>query len=95
VARLRSTSVFDRVSAVCASLRHVPTRREAQGQAETALLRLVEALVQRLLGVGQVPQRHCPGGQRIRAVAQALGRIGTLPGSSSRLALRDPVGSKN
>ena len=69
----------------------MPTRREAHGHAETALLRLVEALVQRLLGVGQAPQRRRPGGQRIRAIAQALGRIGTLPGSSTRLALRDPL----
>jgi hypothetical protein len=39
-------------SAARLRLRPVPMRREAEGQAETALLRLVEALVQRLLGVG-------------------------------------------
>jgi hypothetical protein len=78
-------------SAVRVSLCPVPMRREAEGHAETALLRLVEALVQRLLGVGQAPQRRRSVGQRIRAIAQALGRIGTLPGSASRLALRDPL----
>ena len=52
---------------------------------------LVEALVQRLLGVGQAPQRRCTGGQCVRAIAQALGRIGRLPGSAARLATRDPL----
>ena len=84
MARLRSASVFGRASAVRMS-------GEAESRAETALLRLVEALVQRLLGVRQAPQRRRPGGQRIRAIAQALGRIGTLPGSRSRLPLRDPL----
>jgi hypothetical protein len=41
--------------AVPVMLRHVPPRGEAHSDGETALLRLVEALVQRLLGVGQPP----------------------------------------
>ena len=73
------------------STRPVPMRGEAQSHAETALLGLVEALVQRLLGVGQAPQRRCTGGQCVRAIAQALGRIGRLPGSAARLATRDPL----
>jgi hypothetical protein len=85
VARLRSLSVFGRAFAVRVSLRHaVPPRGEAGKHAEAALLRLVEALVQRLLGVGQAPQRRRPGGQRIRPIAQALDRIGLPP----RQALR-------
>ena len=90
-ARLRSATYIRAHSAVRLRFRPVPMRREAEGHAETALLRLVEALVQRLLGVGQAPQRRRPGGQRICAIAQALGRIGTLPGSASRIALRDPL----
>ena len=53
VVTLRSASVLGCVSAVPVMLRHVPTCCEAHGDGETALLRLVEALVQRLLGVGQ------------------------------------------
>jgi hypothetical protein len=84
--------VFGRAFAVRVSLRHaVPPRGEAGKHAEAALLRLVEALVQRLLGVGQAPQRRRPGGQRIRPIAQALDRIGLPPGSLSRLAPRDPL----
>ena len=78
-------------SAVRVSLRPVPMRCEPQSHAETALLRLVKALVQRLLGVGQAPQRRSSAGQRIRAISQALGRISTLLRSASRLALRDPL----
>jgi hypothetical protein len=44
-----------RALALPVMLHHVPTRGEAHGDGETALLRLVEALVQRLLGVGQTP----------------------------------------
>src|SRR5437870_6821204 len=68
VARLHSTSVFGRAFAVRVSRRHVPTRGEADSDAETPLLRLVEALVQGLLGIGQAPQRRRPGGQRIGAI---------------------------
>src|SRR3979490_2134254 len=90
VARLRSASVFGLASAV--SLGPVSMRGEAESQAETALLRLVEALVQRLLGVGQAPQCRRPGGQCIRAIAQALSRIiGTLPGSAARRAPHHPL----
>jgi hypothetical protein len=73
----------------------VPTRGESHSHVETPLLRLVEALVQRLLSVGQASQRHRSGGQGIRAIAQALDRIGTLPGSASRFAPRDPAASRN
>jgi hypothetical protein len=48
---------------------HVPARGEAHGDGEAALLRLVETLVQRLLGVGQPAQRRRAGGQRIGAIA--------------------------
>jgi hypothetical protein len=47
--------VFGRALAVPVMLRQVPSRGEAHGDGEPALLRLVEALVQRLLGVGQTP----------------------------------------
>jgi hypothetical protein len=60
--------VFGRAFAVRVSRRHVPTRGEADSYAETPLLRLVEALVQGLLGIGQAPQRRRPGGQRIGAI---------------------------
>src|SRR4029077_9049706 len=91
MARLRSARVFVSASVVRVSPCRVPMCGEAESHAETALLRLVEALVQRLLGVGQAPQR-CPlSGQRIRTIAQALGRIGTLPRSASCLAPRDPL----
>jgi hypothetical protein len=86
-----SASVFGRAFAVRVSLRHVPTHDVAESYAETPFLRLVEALVQRLLGVGQAPQCRRPGGQCIRTIAQALDRIGTLPGSASCLALGDPL----
>jgi hypothetical protein len=46
----------------------MPTRREAHGDGEAALLRLVETLVG-LLGVSQPAQRRRPGGQRIGAIA--------------------------
>ena len=69
----------------------MPMRREAQSHTETALLRLVEALVQRLLRIGQPPQRCSAGGQRIRTIAQALCNIRTLPCNASRLTLCDPV----
>jgi hypothetical protein len=92
VARLRSASLFGRACAVRASLRHVPTcGGEAESHAEAALLRLIEALIQRFLGIGQAPQVPRPDGQRIGATAQTLGRIGTLPGSASCLAPRDPL----
>jgi hypothetical protein len=45
VTRLRSASVFGRAFAVRVSLRHVPTHDVAESYAETAFLRLVEALV--------------------------------------------------
>ncbi len=45
--------MFGRALAVPVMLRQVPSRGEAHGDGEPALLRLVEALVQRLLGVGQ------------------------------------------
>jgi hypothetical protein len=60
--------VFGRAFAVRVSRCHVPTRGEADSDAETPLLRLVEALVQGLLGIGQAPQRRRPGGQRIGAI---------------------------
>src|SRR4029077_5548888 len=60
-------------------LRHVPTCCEAHGDGETALLRLVEALVQRLLGIGQTPWRRGARGQRIRAIAEPLGCVERLP----------------
>jgi hypothetical protein len=85
----RTTCAID--SPVHVSLRPVPMCREAQGNAETALLRLVKTLVQRLLGVGQAPQRRRPICQRIRAIAQTLGGISRLPRSTSRLALGDPL----
>jgi hypothetical protein len=91
VARLRSASVFGRDSAARVMFRHVPTRGEAKSDGETALLRLVKALVQRLLGVGQAPQRYGPSTQRIRTSAQALGCIDRLAGSASRLAPREPL----
>src|ERR1700747_3490361 len=69
VARLHSTSVFGRTFAERGGRpRHVPTRGEADSDAETPLLRLVEALVQGLLGIGQAPQRRRSGGQRIGAI---------------------------
>jgi hypothetical protein len=84
--------LFGRACAVRASLRHVPTcGGEAESHAEAALLRLIEALIQRFLGIGQEPQVRRPDGQRIGATAQTLGRIGTLPGSASCLAPRDPL----
>ena len=69
-------------------LRHVPTRGEAHGDGEPALLRVVEALVQRLLGVGQMPQRGSARGQCIRAIAQPLGCIDGPPGGAARRARR-------
>jgi hypothetical protein len=47
--------VFGSALAVPVMLRHVPARGEVHGDGEPALLRLIEALVQRLLGVGQTP----------------------------------------
>ena len=47
--------MFGRAFAMRVSRRHVPTRGEADSDPETPLLRLVEALVQRLLGIGQTP----------------------------------------
>ena len=52
---MRSAGVFGRASSVPVMFRDVPTRGEAHGDGETALLSLVEALIQRLLGVGQTP----------------------------------------
>src|SRR3981081_3144740 len=86
----RSARMFGRVCAARARLRHMLTRDEAIPHTETTLLRRVETLVQRLLGVGQAPQRRSPVGQRTPAPPQALGRIGFLPHSSSYLALRKP-----
>ena len=83
--------MFGRASAVRVMLRHVPTRGETQSDGETALLRLVEALVQRLLGIGQAPHRRRPSAQRIRTIGQALGCIDRLPGSASRRASREPL----
>ena len=70
---------------------HVPTCCEAQGDGETALLRLVEALVQRLLSIGQTPKRRGARGQRIRAIAEPLGCIDRLPGDAARRAPREPL----
>src|SRR5207245_8543943 len=86
-----STSVFGRAFAVRVSRRHVPTRGEADSDAETPLLRLVEALVQGLLGIGQAPQRRRPGGQRIGAITQTLGGIDGLRSGASRLPPREPL----
>src|SRR5258708_32218296 len=60
VARLDSTSGFGRAFAVRVSRRHVPTRGEADSDAQTALLALVEGLGPGLLGIGQAPQRRRP-----------------------------------
>ena len=66
--------------AVRASLRHVPTcGGEAESHAEAALLRLIEALIQRFLGVGQAPQVPRPDSQRIGATAQTLGPLDQRP----------------
>jgi hypothetical protein len=89
--KLRSAELLQPALAVRVSLRPTPMRREAQSHTETALLRLVEALVQRLLRIGQSPQRCSAGGQRIRTIAQALCNIRTLPCNASRLTLCDPV----
>ena len=70
---------------------HVATCCEAQGNGETALLRLVEALVQRLLSIGQTPKRRGARGQRIRAIAEPLGCIDRLPGDAARRAPREPL----
>src|SRR5258708_32265533 len=91
VARLDSTSVFGRAFAVRVSRRRVPTRGEADSDAETPLLRLVEALVQRLLGIGQAPQRRRPGGQRIGAITQTLGGLDGLTRGAARLTPRRPL----
>jgi hypothetical protein len=92
MARLNSASLLGRASAAHVCLRRVPICGEPESQAKTALLRLVGALVERLLGVGQAPQCRRPGGQCIGAIAQALSRIiGTLAGSASGLAPRDPL----
>jgi hypothetical protein len=45
-----------RVVAVCPESRVMVTCGKAESQSEAALLRLVETLVQRLLGVSQTPQ---------------------------------------
>jgi len=66
----------------------MPTRGEAESNAETGALRLVETSVQRLLGVGQA---RSPGGQRIRAIARELDRVSLPPERTSRLAPRDPL----
>ena len=56
----------------------MPTCGKAYRKHEPALLRIVEALVERLLRLSQAPQCVGPLGQRVGVVAQALDRVGSL-----------------
>jgi hypothetical protein len=56
------------VVVVCPESHVMATCGKPESQSETALLRLVETLVQWLLGVSQTPQRFSPRGQRVGTV---------------------------
>ncbi len=64
-ARKRSARV---PAAMCPESHVTVTCGKAESQGEAALLRFVEALVQRLLGVSQTPQCVSPRSQRVGTV---------------------------
>jgi len=61
-------TVEARVVVVCPECHAMTTCSKAKSQSEAALLRLVQTLVQRLLGISQTPQCLSPRSQRVGTV---------------------------
>ena len=66
---LGSAAVFGRALTMHWASRHAPPLAHPEHHVETALLRLVEALVKRLRGIGDTPERCRASAQPVRTIA--------------------------